>query len=484
MSETIDKEWLTRITGDPFVDTGGYVIKYLYEQPEHQGKSIAELIEYITHVYVDEWESCINAFFLNSTITQPAFTEYYVAGEKFTKKQLEKMGFTKEQIKESKDEHRKIEETVKYYQSLITESHPDKEGYCAISGRKGKLFIAGRYNTILSGSYGYINFHAAFEPGIYLSKEMLIRTFFVPFGTIMLGGKPGLIQSNNPAITEFFVRKNCEINSQGLRTGISKGVLKSPFNSPAGSVFSFVDYCIDELKYKLYDEKTGEFKMEDVALNIYHFTNFGAEPDLAISTLSAPMFKFYGFCARDAYKEHWKAFLKAHYRTKDAVFNEKDEVWESKKEKTQVEEFKYWYNLVLDRLLMNKSLVRFFLRWCKYHTFPFEIIKTYLILIRNMKPEVVEKCKAIGDFISKQDSTYIKKSLDSLNLAGELRDFRQFLLKVIEKNFQKREAEPILTLDEFEALVPIGSNWREIKDAVIIRIYERIHSENPELIED
>ena len=29
---TIDYDWLTKATGDPFADTGGYVIQYLWEK--------------------------------------------------------------------------------------------------------------------------------------------------------------------------------------------------------------------------------------------------------------------------------------------------------------------------------------------------------------------------------------------------------------------------------------------------------------------
>ena len=47
---TIDYDWLTRPTGDPFADVGGYVIKYLFEKyPE---KDILGLIKYVSDIYV------------------------------------------------------------------------------------------------------------------------------------------------------------------------------------------------------------------------------------------------------------------------------------------------------------------------------------------------------------------------------------------------------------------------------------------------
>ena len=58
-------------TGDPFIDVGGYVIQHLGER--FPDKNIFELIEYATNVYVKQWGGKLHTYFLNSTITQPAF---------------------------------------------------------------------------------------------------------------------------------------------------------------------------------------------------------------------------------------------------------------------------------------------------------------------------------------------------------------------------------------------------------------------------
>nr|HRC95054.1 hypothetical protein [Tenuifilaceae bacterium] len=113
MKETynkIDYEWLTRPTGDPFADVGGFAIEYLSEKfPE---KDIMELIDYITKIYVEKWNGKLNAFFLNSKITQPAFQG-----------------------------SRKTEETLKYFKDLINETELFEVGYCRITGRETKLFF-------------------------------------------------------------------------------------------------------------------------------------------------------------------------------------------------------------------------------------------------------------------------------------------------------------------------------------------------------
>jgi CRISPR-associated protein Cst1 len=69
--ENIDYEWLTKPTGDPFADVGGIVLGYFADL--HPDKDLMGLIERMTDIYVKNWREKLNAFFLNSTITQPAF---------------------------------------------------------------------------------------------------------------------------------------------------------------------------------------------------------------------------------------------------------------------------------------------------------------------------------------------------------------------------------------------------------------------------
>lgn len=138
---TIDYEWLTRPTGDPFVDAGGYALaEFANHFPE---LDILELIMKATDIYVDRWDSKINPFFLNSKITQPAFKG-----------------------------NKKKKENKRYFLSLL-KNEGGKEGICRITGRKGLVFSGGRDNSILSGSRTFVNFHHDFQNGIMLSKEVI-----------------------------------------------------------------------------------------------------------------------------------------------------------------------------------------------------------------------------------------------------------------------------------------------------------------------
>ena len=259
---TVNYQWLTAPTGDPFADIGGFAIKELAER--FLEKDILELIEYVTNIYVERWEAKINPFFLNSKITQPAFNS-----------------------------KKKIEETMLYFKSLINESDCNVTGYCRITGQQGKLFSAGRDNSKLSGSGTFINFHHAFESGIMASKEVLIRFHFVPLGCVYLQGKIALIHSNDHYLSEFFARKNCNANLSAISKGLSDGVLKSEYKSPGTALFRFIDKALNSKETFNYSREADTNK--NSSLTLYHFTNFGASPEVTIYSVPNRLFAFYRY---------------------------------------------------------------------------------------------------------------------------------------------------------------------------------------------
>lgn len=451
----IDIEYLTKTTGDPFADTGGLVIKYLYTLPHLKDKNVLELIEYAANIYVNKWSGKLHAFFLNSTITQPAFKG-----------------------------QRKIDETLKFYGGLIEETVKSHEGYCRISGRKTKLFSAGRDNHILSGSGTFVNFHHNFESGLFLSKEMMIRMFFVPLGLVQLSDKVAMLVSNYEKVTEFFVERNCIQNLNAISSGIAEGVLKSEFNNPANALFAFSDsYLNTHLKELLLEGEEALLNEADVTLNLYHFTNFGASPEVVLHVLESKVFKFYAFCNRVKIKEDWNKFLRSNYKNskfKSAFFNEEKEEWNNKDEAIGFETYKIWRNIVLENLLNGKSILRNILHWNVKHSFPFIVVEKYQIIIKNMEKRTIDKIKQIANFIViDRDTDFITKAIKRLNGEKSPQGLRQFLLKLNSENYNNEASNPLITVQDYaEYLFPDGGNWKEIRDVLLIAIYEKLHEAN------
>lgn len=446
-TEKISTDWLVRPTGDPFVDVGGLVIKYLKTQNDLKDRSVLGLIEYVAKIYVNDWGGKLNAFFLNSTITQPAFK-----GE------------------------RKIKETLNYYKNLVEETANFKIGYCRILGEKTKLFSAGRDNHILSGSGTFINFHHSFESGIYLSKESIIRIFFAPLGLIQLSDKVALIFSNDLSVTEYFVVSNVANNLNNIGTGKTEGVLKSAFNNPANALFEFARDVISNIKNAV-DNSRG------VTLNLYHFTNFGASPTVDLYTLPATVFMFYAICVTSyELKEDWQKFVHAHYRStkfKNGRFNAENDQWENTKENLSYLDYRSWRNIVYDKLLKDQFIFsdRQIQRWIKQHPFNFRIVELYQIHIRHMEKRTIDKIIELAEFIvADRSDDFIKRSITRLSGANVNHKVRRHLLQLVEHGYKEHREQPILTLEEYvEYLFPDGANWREIRDLLLIAIYQKMH---------
>jgi len=458
MKETdkVTTSYLTNITGDPFADTGGLVIKFLWTLPHLKDKDIMGLIDYAADIYVNKWGGKLHAFFLNSKITQAAF-----AGQ------------------------RKIDEALKYYKALIDETESFKEGYCRISGRKTKLFPAGRDNHILSGSGTFVNFHHNFESGLFLSKEVLIRIFFVPLGLIQLSDKVAMLSSNHEKVTEFFVQKNCIENMNAIISGTAEGVLRSEFNNPANALFNFEDlYLNTHLKALLeYDDEYELFNKADITLNLYHFTNFGASPEVVMYVLGSKVFKFYAFCNRIKIKKDWNKFLRSNYRNskhKGAFFNEDTEAWDSKTEMIGYKTYRTWRNNVLENLLTGKSILGNILYWNIKNSFPFIIVEYYLIIIKNMEKKTIEKVRHIANFIvNDRNDDSITKIIKRIYNTKYPNDLRKFFVKLVSENYKEENKNPLITVADYsDYLFSDNISWIEIKYLLLIAIYEKLHELN------
>ena len=448
--KTIEYEWLTKPTGDPFADTGGYVIRYLWNL--YPDKDIDELIEFVTKIYVNDWEGKLHTFFHGSKITNPS-------------------------IKTNKD---KIQGTIKLYQSMISETTNFIEGNCRITGRHTKLFSAGRDFLILSGSGAFVNFHHNFQPGLYLSKEILIRMFFIPLGVQLLLGKVAIIQSNKKEISEFYAKNNCSDNLNNI-SQLQSEILRSNFSNPANAIFELIDKIIKENPELV-------IKEQNISLTLYLASNFGASTELKIYYLPATVFLFYSYCQKINYKEDWQNFVRSYYsnsKSKGAVYDIEDETFKVEKknaiESINYNEYQTWTNRIYNKLLNDQSIIHEFLQWSKKgNKLHFDIIRIYQQNIRNMKKETIDKILELADFIIKNRSEdEIKKLISKLNGASKAQDLRRFLLNLISENYNNDNKEPLITVKDYtDYLFSDSGNTGELRDILLIAIYQKMHELN------
>jgi len=520
--KTVNYEWLTRPTGDPFADSGGFAIEEFSKRSPD--KNIMELVKEVADIYIDQWNAGLHVFFLNSTITQSA------------------KGFQTHEEKKAK--------TVNYFMSLINESAPYSNGVCRVIGQRSKLFRAGRENSLLTGSGTFLNFNHNLESGIMLSKEALIRFFFVPIASVMIYDKMGIIHSNQEEVVDFFIKKNVSAN---IKNSLFRFALRSKYQNPANALFAFVDDLLSNVKIATEETKK-------LSLTLFHFSNFGASPTIEIFKVPANLFDFYRGCKSIRFSDQWRLFINAHYikypfykanfdkdtntyieKVKEVseigktVFEklEKDETlnfalcqfgkrtdsktnedyiavdsgeltnwkngklfkeWKKNNEKGaneftdatrkikeditliySADDFSYkWINLVYNNLIEGKSILSLILKWSEKNILNFRITRNYQLIIKGMNTKTLDLIEKITDYLI-ADGSDLKKKKSKLQ-TSKSHELRSFLIKQIENNYKEGNSEPLVTLRDYVSyLFPDGTNWMEIRDLMLICFYQKLH---------
>ncbi|MFD1874316.1 type I-B CRISPR-associated protein Cas8b1/Cst1 [Hymenobacter bucti] len=440
------------LSGDPFTDVGAAVLQTLLAQ--HPNWQEQDALKFATDVYVQSWQSKLHAFFLNSGITNPA------------------------------NKGKEVERTLEYYGALLADDPKQAKGWCRVSGQYEPLFPAGRENQVLAGSGTFLNFNHGLEQGLQLGRSALLNIYFAPLGCLEVGGNPALIHSSRPEVTVFLAASNLKENLRPAATELKPGLAKSSRGNAANALFGYVDDILKEVKRESSKLTDGSAP----ALTLYNFTNFGAKPDVVLHHLSATVFDFYQQVMSE-YKEPWTWFVRAHYRSSKfkgaraqpdttALFVP----GKAHEALTIVEPTTYraWYNPVYNYLLAGRSLLEMIKKWCRYQRFPFDLTTYYCEKILHMDQRTFELISRVARYVATQtDDSAIKRTLTRLSTARTGSEVRLLLVGLQRRNYETDATEPLLRLDDYvRYLFPDGSSWREIRDLLLISLYEQLHENN------
>lgn len=429
------------ITGDPFVDVGTLVMNALPQE------TVPEKIEYVTDIYVDKWKGSIHSVFLHSKITH-----IRLKGKPATQKSG----------------------SLEYYLGLLKDRGAVTEGFCRICARHGPLFEAGRNNYPLVGSGELVNFHHQHEASITLCKHCLISLYFVPMGILQSGDKLALLQIQNKYTRIFWQEEVILNNLDRTRRGTSEGILKSSYTNPKNALIHFATKIV--LRFELVD-------LPPQQVRLFFFTNFGNKVNVEIYDLPNTVFSFLKRMLRPDLKSCWLSFVKRHYRLKSTFrFDEETKEWFAIKDDSErIEEEKYagkYPNSVYDCLLSGRSILGLLCRMHKAGRFPILIAITYLMEVRGMRQEQVDLIKNISDKIialAQEEGDY-KKFITPIEGARHSYDLRAAILRMVKKQFKDGSSEPFIRLDDYvRYLFPDGQRWGEVRDLMLICLYEKLH---------
>ncbi|AEX84725.1 CRISPR-associated protein (Cas_CXXC_CXXC) [Marinitoga piezophila KA3] len=437
------------VTGDPFVDAGGVVLEYLKNQfPE---KNIIDLIDFAAEIFIYKWNGKIDSLQLNSNITHNS-----------KRGSLEKQKKAKENVK-------------KYFENILNSgSFSDASGYCRICGKKGKNFKVGRETFPLSGSGKFVNFHHGHENGILLCNDCITKLFFLPLAVLQMRKNLALLHVHSEKIKEYWIEKVIKKNLDNYSKNISEGILKSKLNNPKNALFEMASELINE------------FEAKNEYLQLFYFTNFGANPNCEIYILPNPVFRFISKVLRYCRKD-WFVFIKRYYKVSKATWDYTTFEWVSEKEgKITKDYYQDEKNMVIEYLLEGKSLIGILKKFYRENFLKKKevsslILDYYLKEVKNMDLKQIELIKRLGKSIieiSRKENNF-KKYLTMIEGANKAFQLRAIIITLIKKHYINGEEKPLITLDEYvNYLFPDGQYWSEIRDILLIYLYELLHEEN------
>jgi len=430
------------LTGDPFVDMGGLVMETLPE------KTIEDKIHFATEVYVDGWKGKVDSIFLLSKLNN-------------------------NQVKNKPDRQR--EGTLEYYLGALKGDGAISEGPCRICAVKGHLFKGGRNNYPLVGSGGFTNFHHFQEPGLLICKDCLIKLFFLPLGVLQSAGNLILLQVLNKYEKELWREDVISTNLDKRSRGSSEGFLKSNYTNPQNALFYFASKLIT--RFEIHD-------LPPQQVRLFFFTNFGSKPDIEIHDLPSPVFSFLKRVLKPHLRPHWSYFIKRHYQFRKSIhFDDDQNEWIEVKKKSAISLDINKYastnkNTIHYLLLSGKSIIGHLRKIYKQEEFPVYIAIAYLKEVRKMKQEQINLIEKIAEkiiILSENEKNY-KKYITPIEGAKYSHQLRNAIIRMVKEHYKNGEQEPFIRFNDYvEYLFPDGQSWYEVRDFLLICLYEKLH---------
>jgi CRISPR-associated protein Cst1 len=437
------EESFFRITGDPFVDAGSLSLEVL--QKQFPDKSVEDLYDFATDIYLKKWKKNLYTVFhtngVNKLGTDSLKTLFknYLKEEKIFKKNKEISEF----------------------------------GGCRICGRESVLYPQSREFFPIIGSGSLVNFYHSHENGIFLCANCAVKLLFMPQAVMYMGANlavPGLKSKN---IKKYWADETINKSLSDIGRNTSAGIVKSSYKNPKNALFAIATDLIIEMDAK------------DESLQLFHFSNFGQSAYSTIYYLPHPVFTFMSKVIRSCSTE-WFLFVRRHYHIRQTNWDYKSLRWITKDGTLEEKDYLNNKNQIFEMLLAEKSIIGVMCRYYRENFIKGIKISTlmvdyYLKEVKHMEHEQMKLIKRLGKSIieiaRKEDN--FKKYLTKIEGAGKAYQLRSVLISLVKKNYISGEEEPLIRLSEYvEYLFPDGQYWGEVRDLLLIYMYELLHEEN------
>lgn len=428
-----------KLMGNPFVDAGVCgICEWLGRrvQPEQiNAKDLEEVINDVAPIMQTGagWKN-LHGIFPNSVLTNPAYRK-------------------QNQVELLKKE-------CKVYLETVIEL--GQTGDCMGCGRRAANTWLSRTHVPLTGAQNS-NFFSSYAEGAGYCSACALAIQLSPLTFVATGGKFLTLHSNSWKALKSWVRVCVgDIRQQQLQLDRT-GCYNPGYANPRNGLF----YMAQEMA-QFQEMRTDE----NIAMQVYYFTNYNQGPELEVFFMPAPLFRFLRVVYQSAFKTAWQEIVRSAYVKVnwDKVESEED--------------YKNRTNRVYENLLQDISILGYFLnKRIRKLRGNWELLSLYLKEIKTMEQTQLQKIKEVGDLVAE----CIRKSgrdrrLTQLERAKSYGECRNILRYVIRDRIQQGAPEPLFSIDDYvEHLFPASDNftatpWRETRDLLLFRVYEQLHN--------
>lgn len=426
-----------KLMGNPFVDVGVCAIcEWLGRRVQPEQITTDDLEQVVNDIapimQTDAGWKNLHGIFPNSVLTNPAYRK-------------------QNQVELLKKE-------CKVYLETVIEL--GQTGDCMGCGRRTANTWLSRTHVPLTGAANS-NFFPFYSEGTGYCSACALAIQLSPLAFVATGGRFLTLHSNSWKTLRSWVHI-CVGNIQQQQLQLDRtGCYNPGYANPRNGLF----YMAREMA-QFQEMRTDE----NIAMQVYYFTNYNQGPELEVFYIPAPVFRFLRIVHQGNFKTSWQRIVRSGY-----IVN-----WAKVKSD---EDYKNRTNRVYENLLQGHSILRFFLyRNSRKTRGNWELLSLYLKEVRTMEQTQLEKIKQVGDLIAK----CIQKSgrdrrLMQLERAKSYGECRNILRYVIRDRIQQGAPEPLFSIDDYmEYLFPASDNfaatpWRETRDLLLFRIYEQLH---------
>lgn len=457
-----------KYTGNPFVDAGLSAICSWYDiEPEQVTKEhIIKLIDIIADLYTKKKSDKKQKSWLKDTYTMFTGNSHLNHPSK-TKNDTNSIHY-KEQLLYSLEQFDK--ENKNNQLCLCCGRYP----YAEVKYVKKKSEYGLVLGTLLPMVSSTSNYYPSGKVGSHLCPLCLILAQFSLMIMMKCKGALTLLHSNNKKIMKYWADIGVEYVRYDRSTRAFNGCRDEHYNNPKNALF----HTITEILRKNEDEF--ESDNQETTVRLYLFDNYqnSSSPDKIFEFYDLPsnVFRFIRIANGKRYYDEWKKissnrrFMKPFQKSK----SKKNTLTE---EEQKEKHLKNTYNYVIEGLLSDKVIIKYFIDWKKKKArSSWNLMKLYLKEVLEMDKKRIDAIRTLGaklaEIIQKQN---LKKLLRNLENVGRFAEFRNQLRLVWKKQMETGEKEPLFAFDDYvNYLFPDAEyiSWRDTRDLLVFKMFE------------